>query len=130
MSTQPCVGKFQISLVLLSFLPSANIVCEGYVFTPVCHSVHRGGVCLSACWDTHTQADTRWADTPRQTPTASPWAEPPLPSACWDTQCPVHAAIDMTTAADGTHPIHSFWVVISNGGLKLSKLLIHTLVKL
>ena len=24
----------------------------GYVFTPVCHSVHRGGVCLSACWDT------------------------------------------------------------------------------
>ena len=26
--------------------------CEGYVFTPVCHSVHRRGVCLSACWDT------------------------------------------------------------------------------
>ena len=26
--------------------------CESYVFTPVCHSVHRGGVCLSACWDT------------------------------------------------------------------------------
>ena len=26
-------------------LPSANEVCEGYVFTPVCHSVHRG-VCL------------------------------------------------------------------------------------
>ena len=26
--------------------------CEGYVFTPVCHSVHKGGVCLSACWDT------------------------------------------------------------------------------
>ena len=25
---------------------------EGYVFTPVCHSVHRGGVCLSAWWDT------------------------------------------------------------------------------
>ena len=25
--------------------------CEGYVFTPVCHSVHRG-VYLSACWDT------------------------------------------------------------------------------
>ena len=25
--------------------------CEGYVFTPVCHSVHRG-VRLSACWDT------------------------------------------------------------------------------
>ena len=25
--------------------------CEGYVFTRVCHSVHRG-VCLGACWDT------------------------------------------------------------------------------
>ena len=24
------------------FLPPANEVCEGYVFTPVCHSVHRG----------------------------------------------------------------------------------------
>ena len=27
----------------LTFLPPANKVCEGYVFTPVCHSVHRGG---------------------------------------------------------------------------------------
>ena len=26
------------------FLPPANEVCEGYVFTGVCHSVHRGGV--------------------------------------------------------------------------------------
>ena len=26
-----------------SFLPPANVVCEGYVFTHVCHSVHRGG---------------------------------------------------------------------------------------
>ena len=25
-------------------LPSANEVCEGYVFTCVCHSVHRGGL--------------------------------------------------------------------------------------
>ena len=24
-------------------IPSANVVCEGYVFTGVCHSVHRGG---------------------------------------------------------------------------------------
>ena len=24
-------------------LPPANVVCEGYVFTPVSHSVHRGG---------------------------------------------------------------------------------------
>ena len=25
--------------------------CESYAFTPVRHSVHRGWVCLSACWD-------------------------------------------------------------------------------
>ena len=25
------------------FLPPANVVCEGYVFTPVCDSVNRGG---------------------------------------------------------------------------------------
>ena len=27
---------------------------QGNIFTPVCHSVHGGGVCLSACWDTTT----------------------------------------------------------------------------
>ena len=34
---------------------------QGNVFTPVCHSVHRGAVCLSAGWDTHIP----WADPPR-----------------------------------------------------------------
>ena len=30
---------------------------QGNIFTPVCHSVHRrGGVCLSACWDTTPQS--------------------------------------------------------------------------
>ena len=29
---------------IFSLLPSANQVCEGYVFTRVCHSVHRGSV--------------------------------------------------------------------------------------
>ena len=33
---------------LVQFLPSANEVCEGYVFTPVCNSVHRRW-CLGAC---------------------------------------------------------------------------------
>ena len=28
----------------LGVLPPANEVCESYVFTPVCHSVHGGGV--------------------------------------------------------------------------------------
>ena len=46
---------------------------QGNVFTPVSHSVHGGGgVCLSACWDTHTP----WADTPGQT---SPGQTPPPP---------------------------------------------------
>ena len=75
----------------------------------------------------HTQTppswvDTPWVDTlPGPTP---PWADTPLPSACWDTPptqcmlgytalssacwdtppCPVHAGIDMATAADGKHP--------------------------
>ena len=30
-----------------SFLPPANEVCEGYVFTRVCHSVHGGGRVVS-----------------------------------------------------------------------------------
>ena len=44
-----------------AILPPANEVCEGYVllFTPVCHSVHRG-VCLCACWDTLPRADIPW----------------------------------------------------------------------
>ena len=45
---------------------------QGNIFTPVCHSVHRGeGVCLSACWDTTPPG----ADTPQeQTP---PGPDPP-----------------------------------------------------
>ena len=40
-------GQFlKMSCVVLfaCFLPPANEVCEGYVFTGVCHSVHRVGV--------------------------------------------------------------------------------------
>ena len=32
-------------------LPLATKLGQGYIFTGVCHSVNRGGVCLSACWD-------------------------------------------------------------------------------
>ena len=48
-------------LTTLPFLPPANEVCEGYAFTPVCHSVHKGG-------------------RPRQVPPSgrySPWARTP-----------------------------------------------------
>ena len=34
------------------FLLAATKLGQGNVFTGVCDSVHRGGVCLSACWDT------------------------------------------------------------------------------
>ena len=57
--------------LIFSLLLSAMKLRQGNVFTPVCHSVHRGGVCLSACWYTHLPlADTPQADTPpgRHTP--------------------------------------------------------------
>ena len=73
----------------MSSLPPANKVCEGYVFTPVCHSVQGGGVSLCACWDTHPsweQTPPPGADTPRkQTP---PRADIPLGA---DTPHAVHA---------------------------------------
>ena len=31
----------------MQLLPPANQVCEGYVFTPICHSVQRGGACVA-----------------------------------------------------------------------------------
>ena len=48
--------------------------CGKVIFSQVSvsHSVHRG-MCIPACTE---------ADTPQQTP---PWADTPLPSACWDT---------------------------------------------
>ena len=94
------------------FLPSANKVCEGYVFTPACQSVHRGSVCLSACWNTPSGADTpqsRHSLPPEQTPPLG--AEPPYPNPPEQTpppgadprleQTPPHQ--QTTTAVDGTH---------------------------
>ena len=44
----------------ITLLLPATKLGQGYVFTGVCDSVHRGGgVCLSACWDT-----TPWEQTP------------------------------------------------------------------
>ena len=57
----------------LGLLPAATKLGQSNVFTGVCDSVHRRGVCLSACWDTtppgadipHTPgADPPGADTP------------------------------------------------------------------
>ena len=53
-------------------LPPATKLGQGYVFTGVCDSVHRGGICLSACWNT-TPPGSRHP--PEQTP---PWSRHPL----------------------------------------------------
>ena len=94
-----------------------------FLHLSVGHSAHNRG-CLPQCmlgyqplWADTPPGQTLPGRSPRQTAPCqtppkqtSPWAETPLPSACWDTQCPVHAGIDMASAADGTHPIgmHSY----------------------
>ena len=61
--------------VMTNIYRSQQSCGQGNIFTPVCHSVHRGGgvVCLSACWDTTppppgsrhpSGADPPRADTP------------------------------------------------------------------
>ena len=66
---------------IITLLPPATKLRQGNIFTPVCHSVHREGVCQSPR-----------ADTPQQTPPSRhpprpvhAGMHPPLPSACWDT---------------------------------------------
>ena len=101
----------------ITFLPSATYLQQGYVFTGVGHSAHRGGVADTPLEDTPWQTPL-WADTlplgrhppgrhlppgrhpvpqtlppdrhsPGQTP---PWADTP-----WaDTHCPVHIGIHLT----------------------------------
>ena len=52
--------SFILVFFLKTFLPTANEVCEGDVFTPVCHSVHGGrpdpGLegCIPACIEADT----------------------------------------------------------------------------
>ena len=82
------VGASEL-LSWIYLLPPANKVCEGYVFTPVCHSVHRGDVCPSACWDTHPPTRGRYRHPPndqRQTPPGTRGRHPLLRSACWGIQ--------------------------------------------
>ena len=84
---------------------------QGNVFTPVCHSVHRGAVCLSAGWDTHIPwadppgqtppwADTPWVDTPWAD---TPWADTPGQTPPW-AHLPARRPLGRYTPADGTHP--------------------------
>ena len=52
-TTTRTVGQWAVRTLLECFLVTARkrSLGQGNIFTPVCHSVHRG-VCLSACWDT------------------------------------------------------------------------------
>ena len=68
-------NKCLLSLIhnALAFLPPANEVCEGYVFTPVRHSAHRG-VSASVHAGIHTPLG---ADTPQEQTPATPSADTP-----------------------------------------------------
>ena len=79
-------GQYKLKVYWL--LPAAMKLGQGNVFTGVCDSVHRGGVCLSACWDTTPLgADTPQsrhplgADTPPRADTppeqTPPWEQTP-----------------------------------------------------
>ena len=52
---------------LSELLPPATKLGQGYVFTRVCDSVHRGFY-LSACWDTRPRAGRHLPPRVRQTP--------------------------------------------------------------
>ena len=111
-----------------TLLPAATKLGQGNVFTGVCDSVHRGGVCLSACWDATPApgADTPpWTRHPQdQTPT-HPWDQIP-PS--WDQMPPradtppgKHTPAYGQRAA-GTHPtgMHSCWCLFPEVNLRRS----------
>ena len=59
--------KYKEIRSLQLILPLSTKLGQGYIFTGVCDSVHRG-ICLSACWDTTPSPGTRHppgAGTPR-----------------------------------------------------------------
>ena len=76
------VFYFLMGQFLSPFLPPATKLGQGYVFTRVSDSVHRG-VCLSACWDTDPpeQTPSRRRHTPPQEQTppgpGTPWGQTP-----------------------------------------------------
>ena len=67
-----------------------------FLHLSVSHSVHRGGVCLSACWDTYPQPPG--ADSPQKQ--TSPRADTPPEQT---PPCTVHAG-RYGQQAGGTHP--------------------------
>ena len=77
----PLLASTTVGTLEFRYIYRPQRSCEGYVFTPVCHSVHRGGVCLSACWDTTPSPRTRHpprpgTPPPEQTPPPGPGTPP------------------------------------------------------
>ena len=128
------------TLLLALLLQAATKLGQGNVFTGVCDSVHRGGVCLSACWDTTPleqtppqeqtppradtspeQTHTPWEQAPPEQKSPLPKQTPPQsrhPPAPWEqTPSPPPPPGKQTTAygkrAAGTHPtgMHSCLVL-------------------
>ena len=66
------------SAVTLTFYRPQRSCGQGNIFTPVCHSVHKG-VCLSACWNATTpyQGDPPAKETPLEGGTPLCQGEPP-----------------------------------------------------
>ena len=87
-------------------LPPATKLGQRYVFTRVCDSVHRGGVCPITCWDTHTPLPwvSEAGTPPRIRGRHPPSGTRPHPSA-------VHAG-RYRQQAGGTHPtgMHSCFI--------------------
>ena len=74
-----------------SLLPPATKLGQGYAFTPVCDSVHRGGGlphCMLGYTHTHTHTHTHtWEQTPPGPEAGTPLGPgTPQHSACWEIQ--------------------------------------------
>ena len=70
-----CSDENQLVLFLFCFFIASKLSLRRLCFYTCLSFCSQGGVCLSACWDTHTHPP--WTDT-------SPRADTPLHSACWE----------------------------------------------
>ena len=94
-------------------LPPANEFCEGYVFTPVCHSVHRG--CLPQCMLGYTPLEqtSHGSRHPlEQTPSRADTPQTPPPRA--DTHHPPRSK--HPPGADTTPPCSACWEIRATSG--------------
>ena len=73
--------------------------CGKVMFLCLSVILSMGGVCPSACWDTHSLGiHPPGRHPPRQTPPlpSAFWDTHPMPSACWDTHLPAQCMLGYT----------------------------------